>query len=514
MALEHVCKWTEHGWVRTNAGSYAREVKRTVHAYEHKLMCEICGQYVTLAYGKIREPYFKHETNEEKSCPDRATLSETQLKALKKEFSLPLKIIIKNSIEFQIGFPSGCMNQKNKSGNIFIERDGEKPRTYTYSRERLDDEKISYLSVGSVPSERYELHDSSGLLKKNCPKVVEGVKASGTLFDQETGKKLSIDADVTIHHKYLLVIRRIGYGVYRCVGLSVKPIKEFGNGWRIYEVSAERLSQDVAAFFQNYHARLTDEPAKLFPIWPACVERPYQVYCGRSERELYFYLMGHYTELNIPGSSTPVWESESSRCYRTLCDDRQKIALVSRTKALLYTYFSRKDLSEFANHSKSIVSVVDENGQMIEPGEQTKLPHKNQINVSMKFDGVAELFDSEGEIIEKYFIKADQNCSIGDIRLDRQLKIFCGQDCVWQVSYKRKERKNKKTSFDRDLLQKLVSFKGDYIPVSRSIGAVAAKFKDNPEICRWLSTQLHSGKISRRAIKLLITKFSEDKKNE
>ena len=46
-SLNHVCMWSEHGWVRVTAEeAAAKHPGGTVSAHSGLFMCELCGQYV------------------------------------------------------------------------------------------------------------------------------------------------------------------------------------------------------------------------------------------------------------------------------------------------------------------------------------------------------------------------------------------------------------------------------------------------------------------------------------
>jgi hypothetical protein len=520
MALNHVCKWTEHGWVRTDAMGFAEEAKGPVPASSHMLMCEICGQYVTLAYGSKREPYFKHTKNENKDCPDRTQyLTLDALEAMKRKFFLPLKIEIQSNTyaNFYLGIPSGCLNQDCEDGEIVIKHDG---KVLHRSIERLDFGKMSYLSLGGFPSKIYELSDVGSILKENCPRQVEGISEEGALFeklDEKTGKKLPPDADVVINQPYLLVCKKGKSFFYKFHYLDVHQICEIKDGWQrrfVYEIKATLFSKENAEFFQDLHTRLTDVPVQLYPVWPVYVERPYQILSR--EPTIFFYLTGRFVEFRIypPSILQKISSSESgASCYKIRYQDRQYMAFASRTNALQFTFFNTTDV-EFANHAKTKVTVLDDNGQKIEQGEQTELPIHNQINVLMAFNGYAELSGSDGVLKEKISIKADEKLQIKDLHSGCRLKIYCGQDCVWQIFYKKKNQETNRSSLDSEILHQIMSYNDDLIPVPRALGAMILKFKDNKKLTRWFARQIHKGKISRRALKLLIMKVSEDKKNE
>ncbi|MDO5139643.1 MAG: hypothetical protein Q4D71_14430, partial [Oscillospiraceae bacterium] len=72
-SLTHVCIWSDTGWKRITAEEASRlHPGGTVSARSGLFMCELCGQYVLLTDGYIRDRYFRHSSAEtSKDCPER-----------------------------------------------------------------------------------------------------------------------------------------------------------------------------------------------------------------------------------------------------------------------------------------------------------------------------------------------------------------------------------------------------------------------------------------------------------
>lgn len=74
MPLTHVCVWDKNGWKKITVNQAVKMTRGYggVSASSGLFMCELCGQYVSLTSGNIRNPYFKHSKEEEsKDCPER-----------------------------------------------------------------------------------------------------------------------------------------------------------------------------------------------------------------------------------------------------------------------------------------------------------------------------------------------------------------------------------------------------------------------------------------------------------
>ena len=96
MPLTHVCMWTEKGWKRVTAQEAGRiHPGGSVSSKSGLFMCDLCGQYVTLTNGSIRDRYFKHSKEEEsKDCPERTFGSSASSTFQAGAHELPIRIKI------------------------------------------------------------------------------------------------------------------------------------------------------------------------------------------------------------------------------------------------------------------------------------------------------------------------------------------------------------------------------------------------------------------------------------
>ena len=193
MSLTHVCMWSNRGWKRITEKEAAKlHPGGTVSAKSGLFMCELCGQYVTLTDGWIRDRYFKHSAEElSKDCPERTFSSSVPMTFSYETHDLPLrlKIISTGKFELQLGLlpvPEKLLQDKRNSRIILGFPDGQ---YNIYSFERVLTDTTTYLSVGERPYKKYTITidpADSGLVPF-WPKVIDGVSESGTLFDSITG---------------------------------------------------------------------------------------------------------------------------------------------------------------------------------------------------------------------------------------------------------------------------------------------------------------------------------------
>ena len=196
-SLTHVCIWSNKGWQRISAEEAAKLYPGgTVSAVSGLFMCELCGQYVTLTDGDIRTRYFKHSAHEKsKDCPERTFGAGVHISYNSREHDLPIRIVdvSPSSFRFEIGFirvPAGMLDN---DFCVKITPKGAAEIAYEFARERFNIDGITYLPVGEQPYEKFVLSFKKGTdkLYEYWPKEIAGIDPEGTLFERDSGKKLS-----------------------------------------------------------------------------------------------------------------------------------------------------------------------------------------------------------------------------------------------------------------------------------------------------------------------------------
>ncbi len=507
MPLTHVCMWSGHGWKRIAASDAAKKFPYGTSAHSGLFMCDICGQYVTLTMGGIRDPYFKHSSEEKsKDCPERTFGNYTYIFNAQVH-ELPIRIHIKSrdSFELELGFvslPTSLIGKKD--GRIIIIQGGNSSQKYRYSLERLSSSGITYLSIGGRPYETYKITYPIDTQKIQAywPPIVQGITPDGTLFDKTTCKKLPEDADVSVGHIYYLVTKRSYIRGYKCV--ISKLICTSSNGyfdtWHVYEVQATKYDEDSARFFLEVHARLTDHPVIFYPIWPDFIEYPYKVL--HRDDELYFYLEGEgviskaFPYAYIQESILP---NGNARILRIDCNDRQQLVSAGRVKVLKYTYLWKDNLTRAIKQQEP--HVYDINGQEILPTIYQSPPAKAQITINCEVDGFVEIDDLDGFPKANYIFSAGQKITVEKISLGSTVNIYYGLDLVWTARYEK--AKIEHVTDDQNLIKRLETYKNDYIRIPHAIGGFTVKLQNRPLLRNWLRIQVKQGKISRSALNIL-----------
>lgn len=508
MPLTHVCMWSGHGWKRITAPEAARKFPCGISASSGLFMCDICGQYVTLASGSIRDPYFKHSSEEKsKDCPERTLGSNYSYGFNEQAHDLPIRLRVKsnNSFELSLGFmalPPSIIGKRD-GRKISIQGRG-RNFCVQYSLERLNPYSITYLSLGDEPCDSYSIGYPSDLTKINnfWPTTVQGISYDGTLFDKDTGKKLPEDADVSVGQIYYLLTRRSW--MHNNSGINLRRICQKSGSyfmrWYVYEVQAVRYDEDSARFFLELHARLTDHPVTFFPVWPEFIEYPYKVL--HQSDEMYFYLEGEGVEPKAyPYAPVRSWKTnnETVSIQQIKCNDWQQLVSAGRVKVLKYTYLWKNKL-EFPLKEKKLFSISDGDQQEVESGLSEELPKDGVLYVQCEVDGFAEIKDSDGFVLMRYSLPTGVRIAIENIHYNSSVDVYCGLDIVWAARFIRPQNNTKDDVF---LIQRLRSFNNDYIVIPHAIGGIAAKLSGRPRLKQWISSQVRSGRISRKALNLL-----------
>lgn len=509
MPLTHVCMWSEHGWIRVTAEEATHlHPGGTVSARCGLFMCELCGQYVTLADTWVRDRYFMHSAEElSKDCPERtfSTNVSTTFQAGSHDLPIRLRVLSAFNFELQLGLlpvPSSLLKNREQQIKIFSTSSGES--SYIYSLARIQDGTTTYLSVGNVPFASYNISliHADDRLTAFWPKTIEGISRSGTLFDSLTGKKLPYDADTLVNHKYYLLTTHSLYHRYQGItATQVCRCSEHSSTWYVYEVTATSFEESAARFFLDYHCRLTENAVAITPIWPVYIETPYLLrHCFD---QMAIFLRGDADPKVFPVTYMHPYPCENGKVFFVNCKERQQILSAGRTKVLQYTYLWKDSLEKQIPHPKSFVTDIA--GDKLPSGEQTELPKKKTIVITTQYDGFT-LITKGNAILERFFLAAGEKTVLDRIQNGCSIEIFQGLDLVWNAHYSREVKAD--DTQDEALLQELKACQDEMIAVPHSIGALAQKMNAYPLTKKWLYGCVRSGQMRQRAYKLLTYHFS------
>lgn len=509
-SLNHVCMWSEHGWVRVTAEEAARKHPGgTVSVHSELFMCELCGQYVTLTNGDLRVRYFKHSAYEaNKNCPERTFGPSYVPEYNPGEHELPIKVILKeNSFSLELGLlyvPETILRKQAEKKITITAANGKK---YVYAFERLNGDSITYLSIGNEPSTNYTITSSNELVTF-WPRTVKGIDTGGSVFEKKTGKMLPVDADVQIGKKYLLLTIR--YMRNRSTdGLRLAKVCENRVGWTtwyVYEVEANELSKYAAKFFFDIHCRLTDIPVKMTPIWPLHIETPYVIKHGKNDMIMHVAGNRYATPKSFPHAYVQTRNCpQAGQVIKIACNGRQQLISTGSANVLQYTYLWRESLTALTD--PVAVDVKDASGIDCAGGLQNILPNGGLLRVLSPVDGAVVVRNTEQFILTKIPISANIITTVSDITFGTMIQVLQGLDVVWEATF----AKLKQSAFDKDdiLVAKLSAYGGDQIAVKHSLSGAVAKLENYPKTKQWLIKTIRSGYISAKAMKYLSKYIAE-----
>jgi hypothetical protein len=499
--------WSDNGWKRISVEKASSlHSGGTVSAHSGLFMCELCGQYVTLTDGDIRIRYFKHSAYEKsKDCPERTFGAGYSISYSPHEHDLPIRItsVSSSSFKFEVGLIRAPMGLLDKNFRIEIKPKGALDVSYVFAKERLNYNSITYLPIGERPFEKYTLtfQNGSAKLREFWPTEISGINPEGTLFEKNSGKKLTYDADVEIRKEYYLLKRGC---LYRKFGKSIHvqeiTRKQFGwENWALYEVYASAFNEDAARFYLDFHCRLTEHPVSLQPVWPLFVEGNYII--RHNQSRMYMLVKGNVGSVKTFPAATVrplICDTSQPKLYEVFCSGRQQLISAGRTQALQYTYFWRESLDQLGTPPK--ISVTDPTGEIFSPGEITTLPYNKTLRFKSIYDGELTVFN-KGYVVDKRKLSADKYVELDGLSYGFSVQVVIGLDVIWKVDFKK--TKPFIANDENDILRQIINVSGATIPAPHSLQNIMAGMSHYPRICQWIQKCINKGIINEQSYRRL-----------
>ncbi len=507
-SLTHVCMWSKNGWKRITAEEAAKlHPGGTVHSHSGLFMCELCGQYVSLTDGTVQARHFRHSAHEKsKNCPER--IAKYPISYDPKEHALPIRIVgvSSSSFRFELGLIRAPIYLLNSDFQIEIKPKNVLGVSYMFTKERLNYDSITYLSIGERPFEKYTLNfpDKSGKLRGFWPEEIHGIDPEGTLFEKASGKKLTYDADVEIDKEYYL-LKRGCLDSGSCSSLRIQKItqKQFDREtWTLYVVTASVFNEEAAKFYLDFHCRLTYCPVSLQPVWPLFVEGNYVL--KHSQNSMYMLVKGNTADIQtFPSTEVNqlyrnVSQSDQLKLYEITCFSRQQLVSVGRTQALQYTYFWKEPLDNIGVFPE--VSVTDLLGSEVAPGETNNLPHNKTLCFKSTYDAEIIIF-YKNRIIDKRKLPSGKQIEIDRLAYGVSVQVVIGLDIVWEIDIKKQQPFA--TKDEVELLKRIVNVSGAPIPVPHSLRNIMVGMDHYPQICQWIRKCIQDGTINEQSYRRL-----------
>lgn len=505
-SLTQICMWTDNGWKRVTAEEAARlHPGGSVSAHSGLFMCELCGQYVTFTEGMAQVRHFRHSANEQsKNCPERTFGSGYFYHYGSQEHDLPIRItnISSSSFCFEVGLVRAPIYSLSKDFRLEI-RPYSSDETYIYTKERLNNDGVTYLFIGERPSVKYTLGFQNGndILHEFWPPEIKGINPEGTLFDKASGKKLSNDADVEINKEYYLLKRGCIYNnSFNGVIINEIMRKKIGcETWNLYVVSASVFNKDAARFYLNFHCRLTDQPISLQLVWPLFVEGDYII--KHNQSNMYMIVKGNITAVKtFPSSKICHLNNISSQAevYDVICAGRQQLISVGRTFPLQYTYIWKEPLDDVNKSPEVLVTSLE--GDEVKAGETNTLPRNKTLHFKSTYDGKVMIFKNN-HIVDMRKLIADKCIEVNGLCYGLSIQVVVGLDIIWQIDFKK--QKSIASNDEIEILNQITNESGATIPAPHSLRNIIVGMNRYPKICQWIRKCIKKGTINEQSYRRL-----------
>lgn len=507
MALTHVCIWDPQvGYRRISIEEACEMYPYKVPANQSQFVCELCAQNIGVSKKRVDTGtrYFFHSSAaQDKYCEDRQlqlSRAESHRLVSLNICTMPLRLTAEGSTFFlQLGFfyPP---DHRAHCDKIKIASDSH--QVYEYSFERIEPVGITYLNIGSIPSQNYWLEyiNANVELKRFWSNRIPGINATGSFFDGRTGQILQSGGKAYSSNFYYL-LQRYSLTFYPpdIEAPKITSIQaDAFTTWHLYEIRVKKFSVHSARFFLKYDIFLTEKPTRFYPIWPPYIEDPHFIYHNSSE--FYFYLCGDDAELKSYPAVANGLDTHDGKLYKLHTRDREQLISLGKSGALGFSYLIKQPLNKEAPLPEVVIS--DHAGNDLTEEIYTKLPKSKLISVSCQYDGKA-VVQKKGHIDRVYKLSAEQSLLIDGLSFGTEIHFYQGCDCVRTIRFEPEKSCTDISAADKALIEKLKACRGPTIPVSHAIAAIANKYAEYPQTRQWVYTALRQAEMPRKALQLL-----------
>ena len=508
MPLTHVCVWDpEIGYRRVTVDEANKLYPYEVSSSRGCFVCELCAQNVGFSKARIDTGtrYFFHSSAaQNKDCEDRqiqlSNAASQRLISLSSH-TMPFRIAVSGTtFVLQLGFfyppDHNAHCDKIKIANDLHQ-------TFEYSFERIERVGTTYLNVGTIPSRIYgvEYTNANAELKKYWSTRVNGVSATGSLFDGRSGHIILPGAKAYAGNSYYLLQKRQLAFVPKELDISeISRVrsKDYST-WYLYRDLVKQFTAQAAKFFLRYSIFLTEKPTKFYPIWPAYIEDPLFIYHNSSS--FYFYLCGDDAELKSFPATSNVLDTIDGKLYKLYTREREQLISIGKAGALGFSYLIKQPLNQKTSIPK--LSIKDSAGNELTEDSYSKLPKSKFITISSQYDGKA-VVRKNSKVNNIYKLSAEQDLLIDGLSIGTDIIFYHGCDCVRKISFEQPQSETNSDVRDYELVKKLQACVGPCIPIPHSFGSVAKRYEAYPKTKQWLYWAVRQGEISRKALRILI----------
>ena len=469
-------------------------------------VCEACRQEVVLADGKKKAPFFKHQRSQGGSCslkeqePVRFSLGERGL-------PIRLRLLEDGKAELQVGLtplPEGLYEQVRR-WSIEIRPQGEKP--VRASLESLKRGEVTYLSVGDHLAPRYHLTTSEDpkALPAWWPTEFRGLRGDGVLFDAVTGLMIEEDGDVVCGRVYHLLTSK-GRARER-EQVRIERVRSFpmgGKAFHLFEIEASAPTADAALLFWAMHARLTERPERIDPLWPPAAREPFGL-----------RLIPGGVSLLCQGDGEVATDPPLGRR-----EDGDLLELDDSGGGEVLLGMGRENL-----HLQMVLWPWQRRETMLPQAEGLseggQVP-EGRLALVPSFDGRALLYDNLG-LCGSWTLTGGRENVLTGLRPGQELRILAGQDLIRRITLTAgpalnegagEEKKEEKAPApapetipggpeDEELLRRLSLAKGRPVTVPRSALVLARQLGEGTRAGQWLLRAARKGEMTEEAAKVI-----------
>lgn len=521
MVLTHIYEIQENGWKHVQAEEMFKKYKK-VPLSEHRLICTLCLNYVTQAYGTKNGYYFKHGKQVECIEKTEATSPGKSYKINAKKHELPLKTVFdkrKKLFSFQLGMlalPSQDLEKLQKSNTCFsIENKSGENIGSVHSFERLDNRVTTFFDIGRTPYPYYKINFKKHNVELDFNDIIPlGVKVAGidlnkiNLFKTADGRKISEFGNVQVGEEYYVVYKSsLPLNLPTDNRIFFKNLCKQGS-WKLGIIKINGISADLIKYFLEQHYYLEKKPISITPIWPPYIENGEEIFF---ENSINFFIHGEddvvYSMSNrITRPLYKEYESENGYLLSRI-SSAFKNGVVAVGRQQVAKYFVLRSLDELKDGTKQTeeIKVTDLKNKVLRENVYFQVPEKSTLRIYAEYDGKIECYHNN-ILKNSIVINGGETKTVKNIRMNDQVRVYQNLDCVKRISFQEDKRLGNHCE-DQRLLLFLKKCSGKKILVNHDFAGIIAQMTKFPLSQEWVYSTLRSGSMNIKAYKTLKNKF-------
>lgn len=485
---------------------------RTISYEMHKFFCKYCGEDVTFVQKSKKKPYFMHmdENEETKACDLRVGKNDSI--SLYEKLGPPLYLtkIVENKFRLNIGFSGtrGEFNEilKDYNPELIVGKEEDK---LNFSLKEFNEKEMN-LKCLNIVSSRYSIHYEP---KKDLPKMIqkrfsdkwgdkiEGIGEKGSLFHKkgEYHRKIRRNDQVSLFEDYLLVSCDI-YDLNKISGVILEEIGELSinNSYKVYNIRFEKMKDsDYRKIKEILKIILVEKLEEIFLIWPPAIENDNIISTIEDKRNIFLVknkeertkIYKHEGTLAI---SVPI--ENLKNCFLCEIKAREKDNQITINDEYGSIYLVLNKCLKKIEGYKSSVELFDEENNILESGDYTRLPLNKKIKVKGNRKITIVHLKKNKEIIS-YKITNKEEKIIDNIKFGDKIYQVDGIEKKLLLSFEKDISENKE-EYNYDLIyRKIYKEKGNDRKVPIWIRNILYSIPSNTRLYNLIKKYIHRNKI-------------------